>query len=71
VLRPEAGELRCEVVDPAPLARRCENEYAVLVENAQHALAASKLAAFLPRLTRVWLVVGDLGAGTMELWRAR
>jgi hypothetical protein len=71
VLCPAQGELRCEVVDPTPSARRCENEYEVLVENAQRALEASKLAAFLPHLPRTWLVVGDAGAGLMELWRAR
>jgi hypothetical protein len=70
VLRPARGELVCEVVDPAPSARRCANEYEVLVENAQRALEASKLVALLPRLRRNWLVVGDTGAGTTELWRA-
>ena len=70
VLRPARGGLLCEVVDPAPSARRCANEYEVLVENAQRALEASKLNALLPRLRRSWLVVGDSGAGTTELWRA-
>ena len=70
ILRPARGELVCEVVDPAPSARRCANEYEVLVENAQHALEGSKLSALLPHLRRSWLVVGDTGSGTMELWRA-
>jgi hypothetical protein len=70
VLRPACGELRCEVVDPTPSAHRCANEYEVLVENAQRALEASKLAALLPQVQRRWLVVGDTGAGTAELWRA-
>jgi hypothetical protein len=71
VLRPTRGALLCEVVDPAPSARRCANEYEVLVENAQRALEASELAALLPRLRQVWRVVGDTGAGAPEeLWRA-
>jgi hypothetical protein len=70
VLRPARGELLCEVVDPTPSARRCANEYEVLVENAQRALETSKLDALLPPLRRKWLVVGDTGAGTTELWRA-
>ena len=70
VLRPARGELVCEVVDPTPAARRCANEYEVLVENAQRALEASKLGALLPGIRRRWLVVGDSGAGTTELWRA-
>ncbi len=70
VLRPARNELVCEVVDPTPSARRCANEYEVLVENAQRALDASKLGTLLPHLRRRWLVVGDTGAGTTELWRA-
>ncbi len=69
VLRPGRGELRCEVVDPAPSARRCANEYEVLVENAQRALESSKLSALLPPLRRSWIVVGDTGADATELWR--
>lgn len=70
VLRPARGELRCEVVDPDPSARRCANEYEVLVENAQRALGASKLAALLPDLRRTWVVVGETGSDQRELWRA-
>jgi hypothetical protein len=71
ILRPAPGELRCEVVDPAPSARRCANEYEVLVENAQRALEASTLAPLLPNLRRTWFVVGDNASGETELWRAR
>lgn len=70
ILRAARGELRCAVVDPEPGARRCENEYEVLVENAQRALAASKLATLLPNLRRTWFVVGEAGGATTELWRA-
>ena len=70
VLRAAAGELLCEVLDPTPSARRCANEYEVLVENAQRALEASKFGALLPRLRHRWLVVGDTGTGKTELWRA-
>jgi hypothetical protein len=70
VLRPVRGELLCEVVDPAPSAHRCANEYEVLVENAQRALEASTLAESLPRLRRTWRVVDGAGAGAAELWRA-
>ena len=69
ILRPARGALRCEVVDPTPSARRCANEYEVLVKNAQRALEASKLARLLPNLRREWLVVGDTGSGMTELWR--
>jgi len=71
ILRPAPGELRCEVVDPAPSARRCVNEYEVLVENAQRALGASKLVSLLPKLRRTWVVVDESGSGEPELWRAR
>jgi hypothetical protein len=63
-------ELLCEVIDPAPSARRCANEYEVLVENARLALEASKLRDLLPRLPQRWLVVEDDNTGTSELWRA-
>ncbi|MEO8466915.1 MAG: hypothetical protein ABI640_16375 [Gammaproteobacteria bacterium] len=70
ILRARCGELVCEVVDPTPSARRCANEYEVLVENAQRALESSKLDALLPRIRRRWVVVGDTGAHKTELWRA-
>jgi hypothetical protein len=70
ILRPAPGELRCEVVDPAPSARRCVNEYEVLVENAQRALEVSTLAPLLPNLRRTWLVVGETASGATELWYA-
>jgi hypothetical protein len=70
VLRPARGELRCEVIDPTPSARRCANEYEVLVENAQRALETSNFGSVLPRLRRTWVVVGETDDGTTELWRA-
>ena len=70
VLRPARGELLCEVIDPTPSARRCANEYEVLVENAQRALETSNLGSVLPRLRRTWVVVAETDDGTTELWRA-
>lgn len=69
-LRPTPACLLCEVVDPEPGSRRCENEWEVLVENAQRMLESSRLWAYLPDLPRRWSVVGDYGTGTVELWRA-
>jgi len=69
-LRPAGHELLCEVIDPMPSARRCANEYEVLVENARRFLEASKLGALLPNQPRRWLVVDDFGMGGMELWHA-
>jgi hypothetical protein len=62
--------LLCEVVDPMPSARRCENEFEVLVENARRMLESSRLKEFLPDLPCRWLVVEDHGTGTVELWHA-
>ena len=69
-LRHSDSELLCEVIDRAPSAHRCAQEYEVLVENARHALEASKLSPLLPDLPRAWIVVADYGSGTVELWRA-
>jgi len=69
-LRPTPACLLCEVVDPAPTSRRCENEYEVLVENAQRMLDSSRLRKRLPDIPRKWLVVEDHGTGTVELWHA-
>lgn len=69
-LRPTPACLLCEVVDPAPTSRRCENEYEVLVENAQRMLDSSRLGKRLPDIPRKWLVVEDYGTGTVELWHA-
>lgn len=69
-LRSTGHELLCEVVDPSPSARRCENEYEVLVENARLALERSRLRDLLPPVPQRWLVVEDTGTGTVELWRA-
>jgi hypothetical protein len=52
-------ELICEVVDPSPGARRCENEYEVLMENAQRLLERSKLGTLLPPLPRRWRMRRD------------
>ncbi len=69
-LRPTPTCLLCEVVDPAPISRRCENEYEVMVENAQRMLDSSRLRKHLPEIPRKWLVVEDYGTGTVELWHA-
>ena len=69
-LCPTHAHILCEVVDPTPSARRCVNEYEVLVENAKRALDASKLGSLLPDLPCKWLVVADCGMGTVELWHA-
>ncbi len=69
-LRPTRTCLLCEVVDPAPSSRRCENEFEVLVENARTMLDSSRLRQRLPNIPRKWLVVEDYGTGTAELWRA-
>ena len=67
-LRPAQGHIRCEVVDPTPSARRCEQEYEVLLENARRALEASALRDLMPRLPLQWVVVEDQGTGIEELW---
>jgi hypothetical protein len=69
-LRSTGHELVCEVVDRNPSARRCENEYEVMVENARLALERSRLHDLLPPVPQKWLVVEDAGTGTTELWRA-
>lgn len=67
-LRPTRDTIRCEVIDPAPAAHRCAEEFKVLVENAAHALAESKLGSRLPRRPLEWLVVADDGGDVVELW---
>jgi len=67
-LRPSRTHLLCEVLDPSPEARRCANEYEVLVENAQRVLEASRLRDLLPGVPRKWRVMADHGTGTEELW---
>lgn len=69
-LRTLRTHLRCEVLDPSPAARRCANEYEVLVENARRVLQASKLRELLPNVPRKWLVVADHGMEATELWPA-
>ena len=70
VLRPSAREIRCEVFDTAPAARRCQEEYKVMVENAARALHRSKLGALLPDRPLRWVVVEDRGSGVIEAWSA-
>lgn len=70
VLRPTPTCLLCEVVDSSPTSRRCENEFEVLVENAQRMLDSSRFRKHLPDTPRQWLVVEDCGTGTRELWHA-
>ena len=67
-LRPGPAGIQCEVVDPAPSAHRCAEEFKVLVENAARRLGASKLANRLPRRPARWLVVEDRGSEIVELW---
>jgi hypothetical protein len=67
-LRPQLEVIQCEVIDPAPGAHRCAEEFRVLIENAGRALAASRLASRLPRRPLRWLVVSDSAMGTEQLW---
>jgi hypothetical protein len=69
-LRPTPRAIICEVIDPAPTAHRCAEEFKVLVENASLVLANSKLAKWLPSRSLEWVVVDDYGSGTVELWPA-
>ena len=69
-LRPTPTHLLCEVVDPMPSSRRCQNEFEALVENARRVLDSSRLRDRLPNLPRKWLVVEDCGMTTLELWHA-
>jgi hypothetical protein len=66
-LRPTPIAILCEVIDPMPDAHRCAEEFKVLVENAAHALARSKLAARLPSRPLQWLVDGR-GIGAVKRW---
>jgi hypothetical protein len=70
LLRPGAREIRCEVFDTTPAARRCEEEYKVMVENAARALDRSKLGALLPAKSLRWVVVEDRGSGVIDAWSA-
>ena len=69
-IRPTPGAILCEVIDLMPTTHRCAEEFKVLVENAGRGLARSKLATRLPARPLRWLVVGDYGTGTVELWSA-
>jgi hypothetical protein len=69
-LRPTPRAIICEVIDPAPAAHRCAEEFKVLVENASFSFANSKLEERLPSRPLEWVVVDDYGSGTVELWPA-
>lgn len=47
-LRSTPRRLLCEIVDPAPDSRRCENEYEVVVENAQRMPTSMRPSGHLP-----------------------
>ena len=70
ILRSVGTLLLCDVVDPMPATRKCENEFGVLVENAQRTLDGSRLRAHLPNRPLRWRVVEVRGADLVELWRA-
>ena len=70
-LWPRPNEIECAVTLAMTAIARCEEEYKVLVENAAHALRASKLGARMPRRHLRWVVVDHYGKGSVELWRAR
>jgi hypothetical protein len=67
-LRPAPQAIRCEVIDPAPDSHRCAEEFRVLIENAAHALANSKLAGLLPARPLQWVVVDGRAAGALKRW---
>ncbi|MGC3980220.1 MAG: hypothetical protein QM808_03085 [Steroidobacteraceae bacterium] len=69
-LRPTHSRLYCEVIDPEPSAHRCEQEYAVLVENARRIFEASSLSALLSDVPRLWLVVAETNGQWVQVWRA-
>jgi hypothetical protein len=71
VLRPGVREIVCQVVDPAPAAHRCQEEYKVLVENAARALDRSKLSVLLPDRPLRWAVVEQRDSETVEAWSER
>lgn len=70
VLRSMGTLLLCDVIDPMPSTRKCENEFGVLVENAQRTLDGSRLRAHLPDRPLRWRVVEVRGTDLVELWRA-
>ena len=69
-LWPRPNEIECAVTLATSTFARCEEEYKVLVENAAHALRASKLGPRLPKRSLRWVVVDHYGKGSAELWRA-
>ncbi len=70
-LWPRPNEIECAVTLAMTAIARCEEEYKVLVENAAHALRASKLGPRMPRRHLRWVVIDHYGKGSVELWRAR
>lgn len=68
-LTPQPDAIECAIVEPAPGASRCEEEYRVLVENAARALRSSRLGTHLPDRPLRWSIVDDDGTGIIELWR--
>lgn len=69
-LRPHPRQIECIVTEAVPAVPRCENEYAVIAENAARALAASPLGACLPDRPLKWVVVEGVGRHAVEVWRA-
>jgi hypothetical protein len=70
ILRSVGTLLLCDVIDPMPATRKCENEFGVLVENARRTLEGSRLRVHLPDRPLRWRVVEVHGADLVELWRA-
>jgi hypothetical protein len=68
LLRAEEGGIVCEVIAPVPGAHRCEEEFKVMVENAQRELEASRFGRLVPRGPRRWQVVELRPDGALRLW---
>jgi hypothetical protein len=58
-LRPTPTAILCEFIELLSTFHRCAEEFKVLIENAQYALARSALSSRLPRRPLRWLVVED------------
>ena len=66
-LRPNNGELLCEVISYRSLeVASCK----AVVEDAKALLASSSVVAATSSKKLSWLVVDDYGTGTLELWHA-
>ena len=68
LLRQAGTCLLCDLVDPAPDARRCANEYEVMVENSQRAFERAPLLAHLPGLVARWRVIDGSEPEPEVLW---